>query len=457
MIGVGLSLPVIAGRAGDPLPGLSLGGALFDPARDERWRQISDGTVPAGAGDPVGWGQDLTAGKLLTQATTGNRPTRGRHPKTGVRNLLDRTEDFANAVWGSPGGATWTPLTGDPHLAYVLTEDTSNGLHRLVPNINQFSFVNGVEYVLNLEVKLLSGTRRFSVAAGSSAIINYASVFDLVAGTVISGPGTILPLADGWFKVSVTAAAGSTGASQAAIPQLLNVASASYVGDGASAIAIRKPQLELGSTATPYQRRVTINAVTEAGVPDTWFTVYDGTSDRLEGDAAMRDIFRNCDAGFFACVVEHAAIELRSIAVWSRGGSATLSRFELRTLASGALRMSVRRLDADSLASTDTAAGVMVTGQKQIIMGVVDWEIGGVQVYVTDPITPAATGSAPVGTGPTSDTRSDAMTVGARSDGSTPLNGRLHGPIVMGRIAPSAAQRQAIFSRLSAITGAPLS
>jgi hypothetical protein len=63
-------------RGGNSLGFLATDGALFDPSLNERWRQVSDGTVPAGAGDLVGWGQDLTTGKLLTQATPANRPTR---------------------------------------------------------------------------------------------------------------------------------------------------------------------------------------------------------------------------------------------------------------------------------------------------------------------------------------------------------------------------------------------
>jgi hypothetical protein len=375
MIGVGLSLPVIAGRAGDPLPGLAQGGALFDPARDERWRQVSDGTVPAGAGDPVGWGQDLTAGKLLTQATTGNRPTRGRHPKTGVRNLLNGSDALA--------------------------------------------------------------TQSLTVAA-----VAHTLSFTGTGTVTLSGASTAGPLV-------------GTGANdRVTLTFTPSAASLTLTVTGSVTLA----QLELGSTATAYQRRVTINDVTEAGVPDTWFTVYDGTSDRLEGDAAMRDIFRNCEAGFFACVVEPIALGAVDIVGISVGDSATNVRFALRTLSNGTLEAQVRRADGGSASVIASASGVLEVNQKRIVMVVVDWVGGTVHLYASNPITPIATGAPPSGSGPSADTRSLAAAIGSRSDGSSRyFNGRLYGPIVMGRIAPSAAQRQAIFSRLSAITGAPLS
>jgi hypothetical protein len=226
------------------------------------------------------------------------------------------------------------------------------------------------------------------------------------------------------------------------------------VGDN---ILVWGAQLELGSTATPYQSRVTINDVTEAGVPDTWFTVYDGTSDRLEGDAAMRDIFRDCDAGFVACVVEHDALNDGYIWSFSTGDSTSNQRADGYAESDGTLHLGARRDDDDALSSTETSAGVITTGSKQIVMGVYNWTAGTVEAYVGNSVTPAATGTMPAGTGPSEDTASDAVFIGAQSDASDFFDGRLHGPIVIGRIAPSAAQRQAIFQRLSSITGAPLS
>jgi hypothetical protein len=206
--------------------------------------------------------------------------------EAGRRNLLTFTEAFDNAVWGSPGGATWTALASDPFGAYVLTENTSTGLHRQVPSTNQASFVTGVTYVASAEVKLIAGTRRVQIGSGSAATINYSAAFDLVSGTVVSGPGSIEALGDGWFRISATATATATNNLQSHILQLLDGTAASYTGDGTSAIAFRKPQLEFGSTATDYQP---ILGVTLGDLRNAWHTgavTWDGTTVKLYLDGA---------------------------------------------------------------------------------------------------------------------------------------------------------------------------
>jgi hypothetical protein len=70
---------------------------------------------------------------------------------------------------------------------------------------------------------------------------------------------------------------GTTGVF--AIGMTTNGTTFSYTGDAANTILIWGAQLELGSTATPYQRVTTQFDVTEAGVPDVHYLFHGGASD----------------------------------------------------------------------------------------------------------------------------------------------------------------------------------
>jgi hypothetical protein len=400
MIGVGLSLPVIAGRAGDPLPGLSLGGALFDPARDERFYQTTSGILLSGAADPVGLMLDDQFGGAL-----------------GPEKVSNGTFDSNVVGWQANGGAT---VVWDAGRAKVNVTGVSGGIRK-----NQtFALTVGKTYRVTAQFEDDTFNGDVALLVNSVAIQTLAVATGKIFATFVAAS------ADPSFLIARTGS--STGA---------------YFIDN---ISIREI---LGAHAS---QATTDNRPTRVLTGDVWGLEFDGTSDRLEGDAAMRDIFRNCDAGFFACVVEHVALGGKYIASWSTNGSTANQRFGLKASATGELIAEVRRADADTTASTTSAAGVITTS-KQLVMAVLNYAAGTVDLYVSNPVTPAQSGSMPAGSGASANTASDAMRLGCKSDGSEFLSGRLHGPIVMGRIAPSAAQRQAIFSRLSSITGAPLS
>jgi hypothetical protein len=401
MIGVGLSLPVIAGRAGDPLPGLSLGGALFDPARDERFYQTDSGILLSGAADPVGLMLDDKFGGAL-----------------GPERLANGTFDTDLTGWQARSSAT---VTWEAGRARVDVTGTGGGIET------------------NQTIALIVG-RRYRIT-GSVEDDTFGGLLALDVGTVLV---QAFDVSAGFFSASFVAAATN--------PKIeLRRTTADTGVFFVDNISVREI---LGAHAS---QATTGNRPTRVLTGDVWGLEFDGTSDRLEGDAAMRDIFRNCDAGFFACVVEPLAMTSAWFASWSRGGSNVQARFALRFLDDGALQSAVRRSDSDGVSNATTATGIVQVNQKAIVMMVANYSAGTVQIYANNPVSTAATGVMAAGSGPSQDTRSDAVSIGSLSDGTSFLNGRLHGPIVIGRIAPSAAQRQAIFSRLSAITGAPLS
>jgi hypothetical protein len=92
----------------------------------------------------------------------------------------------------------------------------------------------------------------------------------------------MVSVGSGWWRciVTLTIAAAST-MNLSLLDDATPVRLPTYTGDGTSGIFIWGAQLELGSTATPYQRVTTIYDVTEAGVPSCSYLFFDGGSDSM--------------------------------------------------------------------------------------------------------------------------------------------------------------------------------
>jgi hypothetical protein len=195
------------------------------------------------------------------------------------------------------------------------------------------------------------------------------------------------------------------------------------------------------------------NRPTRVLTGDVWGLEFDGTSDRLGGDAAMRDIFRNAPGASIACVVEPGALNDGRIFAWARATDAGV-RLECILRTDGGVQVQWRRADSDSLASYLTPTSIMAVGQKQIIVIRHNWagSTANIRVGGTSRVTAALAGS-----GNTQDTASFSMRIGANTGDSIFQNMRLHGPFIVAPRVWSDAQVQAIERRLSAITGAPLS
>jgi hypothetical protein len=209
-------------------------------------------------------------GNHATQATTAARPLTVIHPDGGVRNLLDRTEEFDNAVW-TKNGMTITPNSGvapdgfqSADLAFPTTS-TGNA-----PNQTISCFVKS------------SG---FSwVAFGTNTNDDARAYFNLSGNGSVGAVGsfltnaTIVPLVNDWYRISVTTTSSTSGSAGWAIWATNGDAPFSVTPSGTSGIFIWGAQLELGSTATPYQKRVNFLDVTEAGKRSIRRLYFNGTS-----------------------------------------------------------------------------------------------------------------------------------------------------------------------------------
>lgn len=160
------------------------------------------------------------SGNHATQSILASRPTYGVVPATGRRNLLTRTEEFNDADWlkfdasavdnaaVAPDGAT---------TADKFREGTGASIHRF----NQAgTIVSGQAYMLSVYAKASERTR--VMLRTNNGSVDADTVFDLSAGTVVSGTGVITDVGMGWYRVSRTFTAASSTTSNF-ISQLLLV------------------------------------------------------------------------------------------------------------------------------------------------------------------------------------------------------------------------------------------
>ena len=206
-----------------------------------------------------------SAGVLQTAAT--DVPRFDHNPTTGESlgllveeqrtNLLLRSEDFSTTwVRFNVNASSNAILAPDGTLtADKLTENDADNFHRIRQGIT-----SGVTGVFSVFLKAAERTR---VNLGTSDI-NLIAGFDLSAGSVVSGTGSIEPFGDGWYRCSISATFTTSG------PFLLlrNSSSEFYTGDGTSGIYLWGAQLEAGSFPTSYIPTTTSTATRNASLAD---------------------------------------------------------------------------------------------------------------------------------------------------------------------------------------------
>jgi hypothetical protein len=216
-------------------------------------------------------------GNHATQATAAKRPTYGIHPFGGRRNLLTQTENFADAVWGKLRVTATANTTTAPDG--TLTADT----------MQTISGTSGGEQAIR-QSRTLSDASCFSIYVKKSnwryvgiRVFNY-SIFDFDTETwTLTGAGETVfaeNVGNGWYRIS--SASASTGSSNIGV-SLHPTATANSWGaaiDGTQ-LFVWGAQLELGATATAYQKVTTQYEVTESGVPSVHCLSFDGVDDAL--------------------------------------------------------------------------------------------------------------------------------------------------------------------------------
>ena len=272
-------------------------GFWFDPSDLSTLFQDTAGTTPVtAAGQSVARINDKSGrGNHATQSTSLSRPTLGRNPSSGTRNLLTYTEEFDNASWTKSRTTVTANATTSPDGtvdADKLVEDTTaSSTHRIFQQASKAA--SSLTRTFSVYLKASERTLARLRVTDNIEVVSAGVDIDLAAGTIgtavvsggssISSPSaTIVPAGNGWYRVTLTATLDATITSMGAFVFLRDGAgNISYTGDGTSGIFVWGAQLETDSTATAYQKVVSSFDVTEAGKADCWYLGFDGSDDFL--------------------------------------------------------------------------------------------------------------------------------------------------------------------------------
>lgn len=216
-------------------------------------------------------------GNHASQSVSGNRPTYqlnsnslplARHdttdslsvslPEINVRrNLLTYSEQFDNAAWVKANAA----VTANAALApdgtatadkVIVSTGGSLGNTYQTPTLSANTFYTYSVYAKKSELNWVALEFRGELFDSRAAWFNLNSG---VIGTVQSGlTATITPASNGYYRCSVTGDTKLTAGSTRTRVYPTNSDNTYTTGDGTSGVLVWGAQLELGSTATDYQK-----------------------------------------------------------------------------------------------------------------------------------------------------------------------------------------------------------
>ena len=366
------------------------------------------------------------AGNHATQSVLASRPVYGIEPAGGRRNLLTFSQDFDNAAWAK-GGITVSSSVAAPDgslTASRLIAGAANTSHTIE---SAGLMTVGAVYTTSFYVKYDS-VRYFTINSQGSSLP--AACFDLQTGTLATAVGgnvlsaTITPAPSGWYYCVVTATAAFAKTSFA----LNNAPSngfTSFAGDGVSGVYLWGAQLELGSTATAYQRVTSAFDVTEAGVQTCHYVQYDGSDDGMITNSI--DFTATDKMSVFAGVrklsdaAQGVVVEL-SATVVSNNGSFLLAAPDGATATFG--------FDSKGTTQVDAIASSLTAPISRIVTGLAD--IAGDRATIRIDGVQADQDTGDQGTG---NFGNYAMFIGRRNNASLPFNGKDYGLIIVGKAA----------------------
>jgi hypothetical protein len=333
------------------------------------------------------------AGNHATQATAAARPTYSIEPVGGRRNLLTYSEDFRNTA---AAGSTrpWAYSSGTTVGGDTITFPTSASY---IFALASFSVAAGQAVTISFEAR--SGTAS-TLSAGLNGGSNGANNI----------PGAVRSLTSTWTRYSATFT--GLGADSGLYVFFGNNG---FTSQAVGSVELRNAQLELGSTATNYQRVTTQYDVTEAGVASVSYLYFDGGSDAM----ATSTITPGIDKVQVFAGVRKLNDTLAIAAEFSPSLNTSNGSFLLLApLNSGASGDFVFRSKGTALSD---AASISLAPASKVFTGLGD--ISGDRATLRLNGTQVAQTTTDQGTG---NYLAYPLYLGARSDGAFPFNGHLY-------------------------------
>jgi hypothetical protein len=199
-------------------------------------------------------------------------------------NFRDTATAGSSRPWVYDGATITADATTSPdgtQNASKLVENNASSAHAVRQTVTT---VATTTYAPSIYVKGDGSGRNTRVFAYQSTspftAVGFATV-NLANGAVLAGAGTVTPAGDGWYRVSFSGAAPSTGTVFRV--DVANGTSTNYQGDGTSGVYIYGGQLEAGAFATSYIPTTTTSLTRNAdavGMTGTnfsdWFNATEG-------------------------------------------------------------------------------------------------------------------------------------------------------------------------------------
>ena len=343
------------------------------------------------------------------------RPTLGRHPASGVRNLLTYSEDFANAAWAKILGVT---AEGPLELSFPCVANAER-----FDQVTAVTAANAGDVIFSI---ILSGSgqlRISMVATGQSFESSPITLTETPTRHTISG--TFTGAASGQITARLIWRTSDTVIS--------------------SSVTVGEAQLELGATATTYQKVVDEYDITEDGSADVYYLAFDGVDDYLE--VSSLDLSGTDAVSLFAGVHKASDAATGVVCEYSANFAANNGTFVLRAPNSAA---------SDNYRWTgryDTTQVVMPSGYAapatNVLTGLGDISDDSLTLRIDG--AEAGTANGDQGNGNFGD---HTLYVGSRVGSSHQFSGRIYGLTVLGRTATDAeiAKTETFLARKSGVT-----
>jgi hypothetical protein len=177
------------------------------------------------------------------------------------RNLLTWSEQLDNAAWTKVNATVTANATTAPNgttTADKLVDDAFTGPHNVQQGVAMRA---GQAYTASIYAKQDQIRYLFvRYASGGAFSANYIAIFDLQNGTAANSPSlpvsafAIENVGSGWYRCSITQTADASGTGTVLFLLSKDGITSTYSGNGTDGAFLWGAQVDIGTTASAYQR-----------------------------------------------------------------------------------------------------------------------------------------------------------------------------------------------------------